>query len=113
VAAIRASGHVSASRARLIARTEIARATTEMTRQRAEAIGSEGYIWHSSHDGRVRESHLDMDGSFVRWDSPPTLDGLTGHCGQLPNCRCWPEPLLEKARVKDNSGAVFTSSKKH
>ncbi|HBB8701832.1 TPA: phage head morphogenesis protein, partial [Escherichia coli] len=22
---------------------------------------------------------------------PPTLDGMTGHAGELPNCRCYKE----------------------
>ena len=24
----------------------------------------------------------------------PTLDGLTGHAGALPKCRCYPEPVV-------------------
>jgi uncharacterized protein with gpF-like domain len=35
-----------------------------------------------------------MDGQFVKWSEPPTLDGLTGHAGALPNCRCYPEPVV-------------------
>jgi uncharacterized protein with gpF-like domain len=35
-----------------------------------------------------------MEGKFVRWDEPPTLDNLTGHAGALPNCRCRPEPVI-------------------
>lgn len=105
VADIQKSGKVSESRAKLIARTEIARATTMMTQTRAASIGSEGYIWRSSHDGRVRESHLEMDGEFVRWDSPPTLDGLTGHAGSLPSCRCYPEPVIPDEPKFTKAGA--------
>jgi hypothetical protein len=32
-----------------------------------------------------------MKDKFVRWDNPPTLDGMTGHAGCLPNCKCWSE----------------------
>lgn len=91
---IQASGKVSKSRAKLIARTEIARATTIMTQTRAQSIGSDSYIWHSSKDGRVRDSHAAMNGKKVKWSDPPTLDGLTGHAGELPNCRCYPEPII-------------------
>ena len=35
-----------------------------------------------------------MEGKFVRWDSPPTLDGMTGHAGEFPNDRCYPEPVI-------------------
>jgi len=88
------SGEVTASRAEMIARTEVGRTATELTKARAEYIGSEGYIWTTSRDSRVRDSHAKMSGKFVRWDSPPTLDGITGHAGSVPNCRCIPYPVL-------------------
>jgi len=88
------SGEVSMSRANLIARTEVARTASVLTQSRAEYVGSEGYIWRTAGDTDVRHSHKEMNGKFVRWDSPPTLDGMTGHAGQFPNCRCYPEPVL-------------------
>lgn len=93
-AAIAKSGKVTAGRARTIARTEVARASSVLTEARAKHIGSEGYTWRTARDADVRDSHRKMEGKFVRWDSPPTLDGLTGHAGQLPNCRCFPEPEI-------------------
>lgn len=86
--------HVTKSRATMIARTETAKANAVMTQARAEDIGSEGYIWETSGDGDVRESHRAMDGVYVRYDSPPTLDKMTGHAGSLPNCRCWQRVVL-------------------
>ena len=71
---IMASGDVTASRAQLIARTEIGRATGALTQARALSVGSEG------------------------WDNPPTLDGMTGHAGCLPNCKCWPEVQIPAPR---------------
>lgn len=91
---IMASGNVAESLAKLIARTEVGRAKTTLTQARAEHVGSEGYIWRTSKDTDVRHSHKKMEGKFVRWDTPPTLDGLTGHAGALPNCRCYPEPVI-------------------
>lgn len=88
------TGDVTESRAKLIARTETSKASTALTEARAEDVGSEGYIWRDSSDGDVRPSHAAMDGKFVRWDSPPTLDGMTGHAGAFPNCRCYPEPVI-------------------
>jgi SPP1 gp7 family putative phage head morphogenesis protein len=88
------TGEVTKGRAETIARTEIGRATTALTQARAEYIGSEGYIWRTAHDSDVRPSHAKMEGKFVRWDSPPTLDGMTGHAGQFPNCRCYCEPVI-------------------
>ncbi len=91
---IMASGAVSRSRAMTIARTEVSGANTALTQTRAESVGSEGYIWRTSEDTDVRKSHKDMAGRFVRWDKPPTLDNMTGHAGQFPNCRCYPEPVI-------------------
>ncbi|MEN6629831.1 MAG: phage minor head protein [Sulfuricella sp.] len=93
-AEIMRSGDVAKSRAMLIARTEVSRASSNFTQARSEAIGSEGYIWRTSSDGDVRHSHKAMNGKYVRWDSPPTLDKMTGHAGTLPNCRCYPEPII-------------------
>lgn len=88
------SGEVTESRATLIARTEVGRASTNFSQARAEYVGSEGYIWRTAHDGDVRKSHKKMEGRFVRWDDPPELDNMTGHAGCLPNCRCYPEIVL-------------------
>jgi SPP1 gp7 family putative phage head morphogenesis protein len=88
-------GEVSKSKATLIARTEVARASSLLTEARAKTIGSEGYIWRTSLDQDVRKSHKKMEGKFVRWDKPPTLiDGTTTHAGQIYNCRCYPEPVI-------------------
>lgn len=80
---------VTTSRATLIARTEVSRTATTLTQARAESIDSPGYWWTTSHDGTVRPSHKAMDGKFVKWSEPPTLDNMTGHAGCYPNCRCW------------------------
>lgn len=88
------SGQVARSRAMTIARTEVSRSATSLTQARAEHVGSPGYVWTTSHDGDVRPSHKRMNGQIVAWDDPPTLDGMTGHAGCLPNCRCWAKVIL-------------------
>ncbi|ORJ47976.1 hypothetical protein B2M27_23120 [Kluyvera intermedia] len=96
-AMIMESGQVSAGRARTIARTEIGRATGALTQARALAVGSEGYWWRIKGAG-TRPSHAKMKDKFVRWDAPPTLDGMTGHAGCLINCDCWPEVHIPESR---------------
>nr|WP_250663709.1 phage minor head protein [Escherichia coli] len=91
------SGDVAASRARVIARTEIGIATGALTQARALAVGSEGYWWRIEGAG-TRDSHWKMRNKFVRWDNPPTLDGMTGHAGCLPNCKCWSEVQIPEPR---------------
>lgn len=89
------SGEVSESDANLIARTEVARANSVLTQARAKAVGSTHYIWRTSKDSAVRESHRKMEGKVCEWNNPPTLiDGTTGNAGTFPNCRCYPEPVF-------------------
>lgn len=95
---IKQSTQVSVSKANTIARTEVSRASSVLTQARAMHIGSEGYIWRTTGDSDVRESHKKMNGKFVKWTEPPAL--LEGkkiyhaHAGQIFNCRCYPEPVL-------------------
>lgn len=86
---------VTKSRATTIARTEVAKASSVLTEARSRYVGSEGYIWRTAGDGDVRDSHAEMEGKYVRWDSKPLLsDGTRTHAGQIYNCRCYPEPVL-------------------
>lgn len=93
-AAIMNSTSVSEYKARRIAQTETSRTASMLTEARALQVGSEGYIWRTSEDGDVRPSHRAMNGKFVRWDSPPTIDKLVGHAGCTPFCRCWSDVVI-------------------
>ncbi len=97
------TGNISKNRATTIARTETARVSSALTMFRAQAIGSEGYIWRSVLDFKTRSSHRAMEGKFIRWDSPPEVEpGKFYHAGQYINCRCFadvqiPDKYLAKA----------------
>lgn len=91
---IMTTGEVTRARANMIGRTEVSRTATLLTQARAEHVGSEGYHFRTSQDSDVRPSHKAMAGKFVRWDQPPTLDGMVGHAGSFPNCRCFCEPVI-------------------
>lgn len=89
------SGEVAASRATLIARTEIARAGAVLTETRALAIGATHYVWRTSKDRAVRQSHREMEGKVFEIGNPPTLsDGTTTAPGQIYNCRCTAQIIL-------------------
>jgi SPP1 gp7 family putative phage head morphogenesis protein len=94
--AIMATGAVTASRAKLIARTEVAKAASTLVQARAEHIGSEGYIWRTAGDRRVRPLHRKLNGRYIRWDEPPIAgeNGERSHAGQIYNCRCICEPVI-------------------
>ena len=91
------TGKVTESRARLIARTEIARVASGLTIVRAQHVGATHYIWRTSKDPDVRESHKKMEGVVVPFATMPILsDGTQCHAGGIYNCRCWPQPILMK-----------------
>lgn len=112
------------ARANLIARTEVARTTTELTRARAEYVGSDGYIWRTAHDEDVRPSiflsprararfvgsHRALEGKYIRWDSPPVSgqNGERAHAGQIYNCRCVPEVIIPEERRRPKSNWEWT-----
>lgn len=95
------SAEVAVSRAQLIAVTETARANASINQARAMRVGSNQYRWHNSGDEAVRPSHRTykgkpMQGQIFSWDDPPTLsDGMTGHPGTFPRCRCFAEPIFD------------------
>lgn len=78
-------------RAKLIARDQIQKFNSVLTMTRQQDVGVEGYIWRTSSDERVRDSHMEKDGLRFSWNSPP---GDTGPPGQDINCRCSAEPDL-------------------
>ena len=88
---IAASGDVSRSRANLIARTELdvqpARWIRRVRCQSARMVISGVQPKMATSGILIGE----MEGKFVEWGKPPTLDGMTGHAGELPNCRCYKE----------------------
>lgn len=92
---IMATGQVTRSRATLIARTEVARTATELTKARAEHVGSVEFIWRTAGDSDVRASHRALNGKVFRWDDPPECDpGHRALPGGIWNCRCFAEVVL-------------------
>ena len=99
---------MSEKKANLIARTEVSKASTELTRARAENLGIRWYIWRTSEDSRVRSSHSHMDGVLICWDNPPSPEKLIKikstlgnyHAGECPNCRCYPEVVISIDFIK-------------
>lgn len=89
---------VTAGRARRIARTEIAKANAAITKARAQYVGAEQYFWRTAGDEAVRESHAELDGQIFRFDDPPEIDGEGAHGpGEIYECRCYAEPIIDEA----------------
>lgn len=96
------------SRLKLIARTEISGAETDLTQVRSQRMGLEWYQWATSEDSRVRPAHRKMDKVLAAWNDPPAPEALIGirstlghyHPGRCPNCRCVALPLADLAEIR-------------
>ena len=84
---------VTDSRARLIARDQVAKLNGNLTQERQRDIGVDSYIWRTVGDERVRDTHEEVDGETFSWDSPPS-ETDDNHPGEDYQCRCWAEPVL-------------------
>ncbi len=94
-------GNMSTNHARLISRTESAKAMSALTQARAEDTGHDWYIWHTAKDVRVRPSHKEMNGVLCRFSDPPAPEELIGEKsaghygpGNIYNCRCYAAPVI-------------------
>lgn len=97
------------SKAKLIARTEVSKASTALTHECCNAAGLRWYVWRNSEDERVRSSHRCVNGVIIAWDEPLSPEEHDPRHEQKPygryapgetfNCRCYPEPLLEFSDV--------------
>lgn len=125
------------ARADLIARTQVSYTQTNLIRDRAQSIGLNWYVWRAvgggKGDGRTRSSHRAMSGVIVNWNDPPAPEDLfpiigkngkpyrntlgNYHAGQAPNCRCYPETIVDldlvtwPSRIYMN-GAIKTITRK-
>lgn len=112
-----------------IARTEVAKADTAITRTRAEEIDLNWYVWETSQDARVRDSHRKMQGVLINWNDPPSPEALSRekpvghyHAGNIYNCRCialpmvdvsdvsWPSKVYSNGRITTMSLSQFKRS---
>jgi SPP1 gp7 family putative phage head morphogenesis protein len=94
-------------KARMIARTEVAKTNAAITEIRATEIGRHLYIWRTVQDQRVRSSHAFMEGVVCSFNAPPCpelLDPRTPESarkrtseynpGGIYNCRCYAETII-------------------
>jgi SPP1 gp7 family putative phage head morphogenesis protein len=89
-----------------IARTEVAKADTAVTRVRAQAIHLNWYQWETSEDQRVRKAHQKMDRVLVNWSDAPAPEQLAHersqghyHAGNIYNCRCVALPVVRLDQI--------------
>ena len=74
-----------------VAERNAARVVSAYRQARAKEVGSEGYIWVTCADDRVRPGHATLASHYFRWDTPPITNPHTGarnHPGEDFGCRC-------------------------
>lgn len=81
--------NVAGSRASLIARDQVGKLHGQLNQLRQTELGITRYIWITSNDERVRDTHAANQGVSFAWDSPPPE---TGHPGEDFQCRCAAQP---------------------
>lgn len=89
---IQKSFGITERRATLIARDQTKKLNSSLTKLRQQEAGVTEYIWQTSGDERVRETHRANNGKKFAWNKPPSK---TGHPGDDVNCRCVAIPVLE------------------
>lgn len=94
-------GKTTEKRAAFIARDQSSKLNAALTQARHEEVGIKKYMWSTSGDERVRESHEEKDGQIFEYSNPPAD---TGHPGHDFNCRCVAIPVLDDV-VKASSNA--------
>jgi len=82
---------VTERRANVIARDQVSKLNGQLTGLRQQSVGIEKYIWQTSEDERVRDSHEDQDGNTYSWNDPPSE---TGNPGNDFSCRCVAIPVI-------------------
>lgn len=96
-AALQEQTGITDRHAALVARDQVLKLNGQVTEQRHQEAGVTQYIWRTSEDERVRESHRALDGTKHRYDQPPvqSAKGEKANPGQFFQCRCTMEPVIE------------------
>ena len=87
---------MSKRHARLVARDQMAKLNSKITQYQQRDAGIEEYIWSTSEDEQVRDSHRELNGKKFRWDNPPlNSDGRRCHPGEDYQCRCIASAVID------------------
>lgn len=96
-AQIKALGQTTGKRAMFIARDQSSKLNAALTQARHEDVGVTKYMWSTSGDELVRDSHAEKDGQIFEYANPPAD---TGHPGHDVNCRCVAIAVFDEVQEK-------------
>lgn len=97
----KATESLSDKHCKLLARDQMGKLNGQITQAQMQEIGLDLYVWSTSYDDRVRDSHALMEGLLCRWDDasvcsydngktwePRPSGAVDLHPGQDIQCRC-------------------------
>lgn len=113
------------TRARLVARDQVAKLTGVINEARQRQIGVEEYIWRTMQDQRVRSfsntsgasDHERLNGTIQKWSNPPVTvfsgkrAGERHHPGEDIACRCLAQPVYDKITGIDHPETIEARKK--
>lgn len=116
----KATESLSDKHCKLFARDQMGKLNGQITEAQMTEVGLDMYVWSTSYDDRVRDSHAVMEGLLCRWDDASVCSYDNGktwvsrpsgaidlHPGQDIQCRCvalafYPELISEMEGVPMN-----------
>lgn len=99
---IEAEFGVTKRKAEFLADQETGLLVSKYRAAKYQKIGIKEYIWSTSQDARVRDSHKVLNGHKFSFAAPPCVDRKTGRrCnpGEDYRCRCVPRPVINLAEL--------------
>lgn len=93
---------VSSSRAELIARDQTLKLNGDINRENQQSAGITKYVWSTSGDERVRDSHAELEGEEFEWGERVSMD--PPEPGQDFQCRCVGIPIVEEINADVEEG---------
>ena len=79
------SYNVTGYNLRRLTRDQTSKVMSRFNEERQKQVGIREYVWKTSQDERVRDSHAAKEGRTFSWEDPPPD---TGHPGNDIQCRC-------------------------
>lgn len=125
---MKATESLSDKHCKLLARDQMGKLNGQITQAQMQEIGLDLYVWSTSMDDRVRESHALMEGLLCRWDDASVCSYDNGktwverpsgavdlHPGQDIQCRCsglafYPELVAEMEGTEFEIGGTSLES---
>lgn len=91
---------ITTRHAEFVARDQTLKMNGAINQERQKQAGITKYVWSTSKDDRVRESHDALEGDIFSWDNPPDI----GHPSEDYLCRCVAVPILDDLVAVDEEG---------